>query len=400
MKTLRSINEAIFGYVSPVTMGVVRMVTGFLALVNFLMISIDFEAWFTEKGFTPAWHAERWGDKIWRINLLAGQTDSRVTAALYVLLCVSCLLTMLGLWTRISSIAMFVLIVTFHHRNPMILHSGDTLLRLMSFYVMIAPSGVACSLDRLIKLWKGKAPIDLELVSAWPQRLMQFQVTVVYFTTVWHKWTGTHWRDGTATWFVPQLHEFDRFPAPAFMDRQPFVAVTTYSTLLIELAVAFLAYAKPLRKWALLGGVALHAGIEYRFNIPMFSFIMVSTYLAFYEGAEVSSWAKRTGQQWKRLLLQVTLPAGRDFDPQRGAVVKAVDAFSLIDYRQGAEPGWKARTALDEERQVTLATLLRSPGAWPLLLTPTLWKRILEGSLTAQSAPQHHPARAEAVELK
>ncbi len=291
MKNLiAKVNEFVFGWGSPVTFGLIRIVFGFLALVNFLMISIDFEAWFTEKGFVNVWHAEKWAQGVPRLNFLAGVTDARTTATLYIILCISCLFTCLGLWTRISTIVMFLLIVTFHHRNPEILHSGDTLLRQMAFLIMIAPSGHALSLDRWFKIRKISPPPEIQPVSLWPLRLMQYQVTIVYFTTVWHKWTGTHWRDGTATWFVPQLHEFDRFPSPAFVDQAPFVQITTYLTLLIELGIAFLAYNKKWRKYVLWSGVLLHASIEYRFNIPLFSFIMTATYISFFYGEEVSAW--------------------------------------------------------------------------------------------------------------
>lgn len=397
MTWLKSADKALFGWGSPVTFGVVRMVTGFLALVNFLMISIDFEAWYTEKGFVPVWHSQKLAGNQLRFDLLWNVTDSRITAAFYVLLCVACLFTFLGLFTRIASIAMFLLIVTFHHRNTDILHSGDTLLRQMAFFVMIAPSGKACSLDRVIGLWRGKAPIVLPDVSIWPQRLMQFQVTIVYFTTVWHKWTGTHWRDGTATWFVPQLHEFDRFPMPPFVDQQPFVMIATYGTLLIELGVAFLAYAKPMRRWILLAGVFLHAGIEYRFNIPLFSFIMCSTYLAFYDGEEFSAFARRIGERFKALKVRVFVPKGRVLQPHREAALESMDCFSLVEFEQGHDETWAATGADGKTREPYSALVNRAPVAWFFKLVPRLWKRTVDSALEPVSHPKAVQPEPQAV---
>lgn len=396
MKVLRDLNEGLFGFVSPVTMGVMRMVTGTLALVNFLMLSIDFEAWFTDKGFTPAWHATRWADSVPRLNLLEGVTDSRVTFVFFVLACVAALFTAIGLWSRVSSIALFVLIATFHHRNPMILHSGDTLLRQMAFIVMLSPSGAACSVDRLVGLWKGTASLIPAMVSAWPQRLMQFQVTVVYFTTVWHKWTGTDWQNGTATWFVPQLHEFDRFPAPAFMDQQPMVAITTYGTLLVELGIAFLAYAKPLRKWVLWGGVLLHAGIEYRFNIPLFAFIMVSTYLAFFEGSEVSAWAKRLGARFKSRRVLVLMAKGGRLSETRGSFLRGIDAFGLLDYQSGEGDELTAMVA-GRDADPYRAILNRAPGVWVYKLLPRRWRKLVDGAMERGDSVETPPFTVEAV---
>lgn len=322
-KWLASANEAVFGYGSPVTMGVFRILVGTLALVNALMVSLDFESWFTEKGYFPVAWAERWSGDVWRINLLQGVTDSRVTVVLYVLMCVAALLTALGLFTRVSSIALFILTVSFHHRSPDILHSGDTLMRQWMFFVAIAPSGAALSLDRLIKLRKGTAPAVPELVSLWPQRLVQFQLAVVYFTTVWHKMYGDMWRDGTAVHYPWHLHEFDRFPVPPFLDTAPWVQVNTYLTLAIELALATLVFAKPMRKLVLLGGLLLHAGIEYSMNIPLFAFIICSGYVCHYSGEEVTAWWKRLTARFGRS----TSSAGVD-EPTPPEVVKVSEATS------------------------------------------------------------------------
>ena len=407
MKWLKSLDKSLFGWGSPVTFGVVRIVTAGLALVNFLMVAVDFDAWFTERGFTPLWHAVKWGSlgrepwwggEVPRVNLLANVTDVRVTAAVYILCCVACFTTMIGLWTRLSSILMFVFMVSLHHRAPDILHSGDTLLRQMTILVMLAPSGAACSLDRLFALWRGRAALEPAQVSLWPQRLMQYQVTVVYFTTAWHKATGSHWRDGTATWFVPQLHEFDRFPVPAFFDQQPFVAITTYSTLLIELAVAFLAYAKPLRMWVLLAGVALHAGIEYRFNIPLFSFVMCSTYLAFFDGEEYSAFAKKVGQKWKSARLLVLTPRGTGLSPRGRVVLNALDVFKLLEFETGESDQWVARNSRGPVKNPLLAALMRCPGAWALLVAPGLWKRLMSKTLTPFVSQNPALATAETVQ--
>jgi hypothetical protein len=274
-------------------MGVLRAIVGALALADVLMLATNFDAWFTERGFTPAWFAERWAGDVPRLNVLAGVTDSRTTALVFALGAVAAALTSLGLFSRASSILTFVAVASIDHRTPDILHSGDTLLRQLCFLVMLSPSGAAFSLDRFIARRRGLAPEQPAPVSLWPQRLVQIQVAVVYFTTVWHKMLGGTWRDGTATWYVPRLEEFDRFPGPPWMDDMPFVAFTTYATLAIEFALCSAVFYRPLRKWALIAGLLLHASIDYRFNIPLFAQIMVAGYVAFYEGHEVAGWWDR-----------------------------------------------------------------------------------------------------------
>jgi hypothetical protein len=261
------------------------------------MTAIDFRAWYTETGYIPTAMLERWNGGMFRFNLLENVTNPDVAAVFYGLTLLAALFTALGLFTRISSIALLVGVTTLHHRAPDILHSGDTLVRAMLLYIAVAPSGAAVSLDRYFALKRGAAPAVPPDVSLWPQRMMQIQVAILYFTTVWHKSFGNWWLNGTATWYPPQLDEFDRFPVPAFFDQQPMLAITTYGTLIVELALATLVFAKPLRKWVLIGGLLLHAGIEWRMNIPMFAFIMTATYIVFYEGEETAAWAKRVASK-------------------------------------------------------------------------------------------------------
>ncbi len=301
MKWLKEANEALFGWGSPVAIGVFRILIGFLSFVNLLLLLPVFNSFFRENGLFPTWMAERWTEGTPRLNLLAGVTDPTVTTVVFVLVGVASILTMLGLFTRAATIALFVGVVTIHHRSPDILHSGDTLLRQWLFLLMIAPAGASLSLDRLIRVRKGLEGAIPPLVSLWPQRLIQIQLAIVYFTTVWHKWFGDTWRDGTASYYAFHLHEFDRFPLPAFIQQPWFVVCATYGTLIIELALATLVFSKPLRKWVLLSGIFLHAYIEYSMNIPMFEWVIVAGFISHYSGDEVSAWAHRMADRYPSL---------------------------------------------------------------------------------------------------
>lgn len=349
------------------TFGLFRLFMGTVIFVNLLMVGLDFDAWFSERGYVPWANAERWlGRDIPRLDLIAGVTDTRLVGAFYLLVTIAALFTALGLWTRVSSIALAVGLISLHHRNPIILHGGDTVMRAAAVYLAVGPGGAACSLDRLIALWRNRAPAIPNPVSLWPQRLLQYQMAIVYVTTVWAKWGGTHWVGGTATWFPHHLREFERFPVPRFLQDQPFLAITTYGTLMLELALGTLVFYRPLRKWVLLGGLLLHGYIEYAMNIPLFAFAMCSFYIAFYDGEEISAWAKRLGERLSRLRLVVLLPKGRRLAPGPESALGAVDPFDLVRYESGQ--GWTGR----------LSAWARSPGAW---LALPFWTMILDRAL-------------------
>jgi hypothetical protein len=307
LEWLRSVDRWWFGKGSPVSLGVFRILMGSLAFANLVLLSFDFEAWFTERGFVPLRVVPLYLGPNPRLNLLDGATDSRITLAFFLMVMLAAALTTVGLWTRISSIVLAVGMVTLHHRNPIILHGGDLVLRIGVMVLALSPCGKACSLDRLFALRKRKAPAVPDPVSLWPQRLMQYQVALIYFTTVWHKSRGHYWLDGTASYYPLHLNEFDRFWLPSFLEQNRLViAATTYGTLAVEFALATLVFYRPLRNWVILAGIGMHAFIEWSMNIPLFAFLMMATYIVFFDGEEVSRFGERIKARLRRLLGRTT----------------------------------------------------------------------------------------------
>ena len=54
---------------------------------------------------------------------------------------------LLGIRTRLATVASWLLLLSLHHRNPVVLQAGDTLLRLMLFWAMMLPLGARWSVD-------------------------------------------------------------------------------------------------------------------------------------------------------------------------------------------------------------------------------------------------------------
>jgi hypothetical protein len=287
---LKSADSWMFGYGSTHTMAVLRILYGTLAFINFARILPSFGDWLTETGFIPAEASRQMFSEGPRINVFSVSTDARVTLGLYLFFMVCSVCVALGLFSRITTVLLAIGLISFHHRTGPILHGGDTMLRQMAIYVACMASGNVWSLDRLIALKRGLPDPALKSASAWPVRLATLQIAIVYFTTVWHKWNGDYWRDGTAVWYPLRLGEFSRFWLPDFCYMEWFVKLTTYGTLATELALATLVFFRPFRKWVLIAGIGMHGFIEYSMNIPLFAFIMVSAYVSFYDGEETRSW--------------------------------------------------------------------------------------------------------------
>jgi hypothetical protein len=382
---LRTLDDFWFGHGSPTSLGIFRIFIGFLTLVNFLMISVDWANWFSEHGFVPNWIERIWQGggrvQLWadtdlylpRLNLLSGVVDDRVSLAFYILTLVLAFLTMIGLWTRVSSIALAICVVSLHHRNEAILHGGDTVIRLMCLYLALSPCGRACSVDRLRRIWKGVESSAPVRVSLWSQRLIMYNMALIYFTTTWLKRTGDLWMNGTATYYPAHLGEFGRFPYPSFVNSPAVVMVTTYGTLVLEFLLSTLVFYRPARKYVLAGGLLMHAWIEYSMNVPLFSYLMVSCYITFYDGEEVSAWFRKQGEKLSRWAVHIEMPSGQQLDPRGHSFFGAVDPLGLVHYERSEAP---ALTAASLRKSWS-----RSLGALPWGWWPGLWKRLLTAAL-------------------
>ena len=160
------------------------------------------------------------------------------------------------------------------------LNSGDLLVIVLAFYLMLAPSGSRCpstaGSEQGPRFW------EFPKRSLWPLRLIQVQVSLLYFFAVWEKLRGETWNDGTAVSYAFRIEDLERFPVPAFVtDSLLLVNLLTYGTLAVELALAILVWNGKLRPWVLLLGVGLHLGIDYAVRVGFFSFAALVAYVAF-----------------------------------------------------------------------------------------------------------------------
>ncbi len=174
------------------------------------------------------------------------------------------------------------------------------LIRLLAFYLMLAPAGVALSLDRRRlapeRFWEfpRRAP--------WALRLMQVQLSILYLAGLWIKLQGTTWNDGTAVSYAMRISDLTRFPLPGFLIHSALLSnLMTYGTLAIEFSVPILIWNRRLRPWVMLAGVSLHLGIEYSIRVGFFSLAMLTLYLSFLDPAwaemkllAVRGWLDRT----------------------------------------------------------------------------------------------------------
>ncbi|HEX5324437.1 MAG TPA: HTTM domain-containing protein [Capsulimonadaceae bacterium] len=321
-------------------LGLYRVLFGLLVLSWCALLAPDLFTWYSERGVMPlkALHAFNPGSYPYELDLLRHVTDPRAIVALFAVLSVAALFLTIGFCTRTSTIVTWVLLLTFQHRNEIILNSGDIFMRIMCFYLMFAPAGASCSVDRLIRIWRGKESAgDPPLITPWAQRLIQVQISIVYLATVLGKATGPFWQNGTAVYYPLHMKEMQRFWLPFLGStsgdtfHMVLLNLLTYGTMAVELSMATLIWVPRLRGYVLAAGTALHVGIEYMMNIPLFSALMITSYVNFVPNA----WIERFVAFWTRVLWrsEVTIRyAERGSLPALIAVLSRTDCLHLAAF--------------------------------------------------------------------
>jgi hypothetical protein len=185
-----------------------------------------------------------------------------------------------GYHTRLAAVVVFVGMLSFQRRDPYVFNSGDGLVRLIAFYLMLAPAGAALSIDR----WRRARDRFWEFPARapWALRLIQVQLSVVYLSTLWLKLQGTTWNNGTAVSYAQRITDLARFPLPPFVFHSATISnVATWGTLVVEASVPILIWNRRLRPYVAVVGISLHLAIDYSIRVGFFSMAMIALYISF-----------------------------------------------------------------------------------------------------------------------
>jgi hypothetical protein len=262
-----------------------RIAIGVISFGWALSLVPDFHAFFSPEGIEPVPPTNP-PSGVWGVlNPLPGYG---VAVALLVALLVASLCLTVGYRSRLASIVVFVAVLSFEHRAPSIWNSGDGLLRILCFFLMLAPAGAALSVDR----WRTARDRFWEFPARpqWALRLVQIQVSAAYLSAVWFKVHGTGWLDGTAASFAVRMDDLQRYALPGvFSDSVLFSSVMTYWTLAIELMIGILVWNRAARRYVLALGVGLHLLVGFNLRLGFFSETMLAAYLAFLSPAAATA---------------------------------------------------------------------------------------------------------------
>ncbi len=274
-RAVGSWNRFWFEPVSTSTLGVVRIGFGLVTLLWALTLAPDLRAFYSSSGILPKQPTVAW---TW--GLLEHSSSMPLVLTVFALLVVGSVGVLLGCWTRFSLLMVFVGLMSFERRDPWVLNTGDWLLRILSFYLLLAPAGAALSVDRYVRhrgeFWQSP------LRSPWVVRLIQIQLSAVYLFSVWAKVQGTDWNNGTAVSYALRIGDFSRVHLPHAIAASALLSnLLTFGALATELSLAFLVWNRKARPYVLAAGVSMHLLIDSTMLVGFFSYEVFIAYLAF-----------------------------------------------------------------------------------------------------------------------
>jgi hypothetical protein len=221
--------------------------------------------------------------------------------AVYGFFLLSMLTFTLGLFTRISNFLAWLGHLSYITRGFTIWFGMDSVLLMLSFYLLFTDSGATLSLDRLRKEWAKYRNQDddraswreLILAPAPPSwsanfvtRLIQVHMCIIYACAGLAKLQGGSWWAGTAVWITMMTEEFTLvdFQWLAQLGRHTWIwvsAIATAFTLFFEIAFPFLIWTRFWKPVLLISAVLLHGGIAVVMGLGAFGVAMLTGCLSF-----------------------------------------------------------------------------------------------------------------------
>jgi hypothetical protein len=202
----------------------------------------------------------------------------------------------IGLFARTANVLVWAGHISIVVRSYVTSYGLDSVLAMLTWYLMFAPSGDALAIDawRQSRIggsrYQGRTAAKTRPSLSWTAnlvvRLIQIHVCVIYLCSGLAKLQGETWWNGTAIWRVLMAEDLARFDLRWLASLgNPGVSLifqpAAAATLAFEISFAFLIWNRWWRPLLLCGAVVLHGCIGILMGLEAFSAAMLTACLAF-----------------------------------------------------------------------------------------------------------------------
>jgi len=254
-----------------------RVALAAIVLADLALRTRFLRAFYTDAGIYPrSLLFEQYG-ALARLSVHALSGGPWLQAALFLATAVAALAMLAGYRTTLATLVTGLLVGSLHLRNPLVLNSGDTLLRMLLFWAVFAPLGERWSVDAL----RAESPPRGRVLGVATTGLLA-QVVVVYSVNAVLKLRGDVWLSGEA---VRQVLELDMFTVLLGDALAEFPALVVAFDHLWLAALAGSVLLVVLTGWPRAGFAALfaamHAGMFVSMQLAVFPLVSIAALLPF-----------------------------------------------------------------------------------------------------------------------
>lgn len=211
----------------------------------------------------------------------------------YALALLICLLMALGLYTRATSCAFALVVTAFSGRDILLTDGGDSVLIVMSLYLVFTACGRRMSLDSRSAATRRSAQTRT-LTGAWAELaevrrrsvtlmhnaavlVIGGQMCVIYGAAALWKVQGATWQNGTALYYVLHTDWFRVWPglSDSVAGHAQIIAVVAYVTVFAQIGFPFLVLTRRPKYVLICILLGMHLSIAVCLGLPMFSAAMI-----------------------------------------------------------------------------------------------------------------------------
>lgn len=252
-----------------------RISLGLLLIVDLVARSRSLGAFYTDSGVLPREALFSDYANVYSLHAISGAAWAQT-----VLFCIAgafALALVVGYRTRIATIVSWLLLVSLHIRNPMILNSGDVLLRMLLFW------GIFLPLDETWSVSAEHSERDSTTVASIATMALLLQVVFMYVTNTVHKFRGELWMDGEALVHIMSADQFTVLLGNTLAEYHSLLELINYLWIALILAspLLFVLTGRARTIFPTLF-VGMHLGMLVTMRIGLFPLVVVAALLPFY----------------------------------------------------------------------------------------------------------------------
>jgi hypothetical protein len=282
----RGWNRFWFTPVSPAPSGLVRLLIGLVALFWYVSFYPDLQFFFGPVGIIDPQTVEQWRGSVPVFSIFDWpQSEASLWFAYWIGFAVLVLFTA-GLFSRVTSVAAFVVVISLIHRGPMLARPMEDVLAMVMLYLCIGPSGGAFSLDRL---WRNRSASAGEGQTLPPPstsaniglRLIQVHLALIHFAMAIGQLRDDSWWMGRAMWGFIGKTDSAYIDLTWLADSMYLLNFWTHGIVLFEFAFALLIWNRLARPILIVAAVLVWGSVALVSGMVGFALVMLAATLAF-----------------------------------------------------------------------------------------------------------------------